>query len=119
LAHAAARRLSCPDCGCIAHRHSLAAHRSLTPGRHVVAVVHDGLLRTAIVVVPPQAGRGKPLPVVVNYHGGGSNAAGEESFSQMDQLAAQAGFIVVYPNGTGILPNRLLTWNAGRCCGSP
>jgi hypothetical protein len=27
------------------------------------------------------------------------------------------GFIVVYPNGCGKLPNRFLTWNAGFCCG--
>jgi polyhydroxybutyrate depolymerase len=97
--------------------HSLAAHRAVGPGRHVLVVAHDGRLRTAIVVIPPQAERGGRLPVVVNYHGGGSNAAGEESFSRMDALAAKAGFIVVYPNGTGILPDRLLTWNAGTCCG--
>ena len=36
----------------------------------------------------------------------------------MDTLARAAGFIVVYPNGTGFLPNRLLTSNAGTCCGS-
>ena len=97
--------------------HTLAAHRSLGPGKHIVVVRHDGRLRTAIVVVPPQAGRGKPLPLVVNFHGGGSNADGEESFTKMDALAGKAGFVVVYPNGTGILPNRLLTWNAGTCCG--
>ncbi|HMC67774.1 MAG TPA: PHB depolymerase family esterase [Mycobacteriales bacterium] len=97
--------------------HTLAARRSLAPGTHVVAVRHDGRLRTAIVIVPPQAGRGKPLPLVVNFHGGGSNAAGEESFTGMDTIANRAGFLVVYPNGTGFLPNRLLTWNAGACCG--
>jgi polyhydroxybutyrate depolymerase len=97
--------------------HSLAARQSLGPGTHVVAVRHDGRFRTAIVVVPPQASRGKPLPLVVNFHGGGSNASGEESFTDMDTLANRAGFIVVYPNGTGFLPTRLLTWNAGTCCG--
>lgn len=97
--------------------HTLAARRSLRSGTHTVVIRHGGRLRTAIVVVPPQARRGEPLPLVVNFHGGGSNAAGEESFSQMDALANRAGFIVVYPNGTGFLPNRLLTWNAGTCCG--
>jgi poly(3-hydroxybutyrate) depolymerase len=35
----------------------------------------------------------------------------------MDALAERAGFIVVYPNGTGRLDEKLLTWNAGLCCG--
>ena len=35
----------------------------------------------------------------------------------MDELADRAGFIVVYPDGTGRLPGFLLTWNAGTCCG--
>jgi polyhydroxybutyrate depolymerase len=35
----------------------------------------------------------------------------------MDTLADRAGFVVIYPNGSGRLKNRLLTWNAGSCCG--
>jgi polyhydroxybutyrate depolymerase len=35
----------------------------------------------------------------------------------MSALARTAGFIVVYPNGTGRFADRLLTWNAGTCCG--
>ena len=97
--------------------HTIAAHRSLGPGRHVVAVLHGGRIRTAIVVVPPHTRDGKPLPLVVDFHGGGSNAAQQEDFSRLDSLAARAGFVVLYPNGTGVLPNRLLTWNAGTCCG--
>ena len=38
------------------------------------------------------------------------------SFSGLNDKADQAGFIVVYPNGTGRL-ERALTWNAGNCCG--
>jgi polyhydroxybutyrate depolymerase len=34
----------------------------------------------------------------------------------MDQLADRETFIAVYPNGTGRLEQRLLTWNAGTCC---
>jgi polyhydroxybutyrate depolymerase len=35
----------------------------------------------------------------------------------MDEVSDREGFLVVYPNGTGRFSNRLLTWNAGTCCG--
>jgi polyhydroxybutyrate depolymerase len=35
----------------------------------------------------------------------------------MDAVADREGFLAVYPNGTGRLADRLLTWNAGTCCG--
>jgi polyhydroxybutyrate depolymerase len=76
-----------------------------------------GRLRTFLVHVPPRP-RAAPLPVVVNFHGGGSNAAQQRGYSGMDAAADRHGFIVVYPDGTGIRPGQrlLLTFNAGRCC---
>jgi polyhydroxybutyrate depolymerase len=35
----------------------------------------------------------------------------------MDALADEAGFIAVYPDGTGRFDGFLLTWNVGSCCG--
>ena len=35
----------------------------------------------------------------------------------LNEKADEAGFLVVYPNGTGQMDKKL-TWNAGRCCGS-
>lgn len=35
----------------------------------------------------------------------------------MDALSDREGFLAVYPNGTGVFQGRLLTWNAGSCCG--
>ena len=57
------------------------------------------------------------MPVVLNFHGGGGNAQGQADYSRMDSLADEMGFVAVYPNGTGRLADRLLTWNAGTCCG--
>jgi polyhydroxybutyrate depolymerase len=52
------------------------------------------------------------------FHGGGGNAKGFQEYAELDAVADREGFIVVYPNGTGPLPRRLLTWNAGDgCCG--
>ncbi len=72
--------------------------------------------RTFIVHRPPARFSGA-LPLVINFHGGGGHAAAQQQYSGMDTLADQAGFVVVYPNGTGTLSSRLLTWNAGGCCG--
>jgi len=93
------------------------------PGVHAaggvinITVRHDGLKRTALVRIPPQVDEGRPLPVVLNFHGGGGNAVSQERYVHMDALADREGFIVVYPNGTGVFQESLLTWNAGTCCG--
>ena len=67
--------------------------------------------------LPPQAGDGQPLPLVINFHGGGGEPLGHERYSGMDDLADEEGFIAVYPAGTSRFGDRLLTWNAGGCCG--
>lgn len=87
-------------------------------GDYEIAVPHDGRTRTALVLVPAGvASDPKPVPVVLNFHGGGGNARAHREYVRMDALAERAGFIVVYPNGTGRLDEKLLTWNAGLCCG--
>jgi polyhydroxybutyrate depolymerase len=96
------------------------APREVAPaavGDHELAVEHDGRTRTALVHVPEQAAEGKPLPVVLNFHGGGGNAREHREYVRMDALADREGFIVVYPNGTGWFEEQFLTWNAGLCCG--
>jgi polyhydroxybutyrate depolymerase len=53
---------------------------------------------------------------VIAFHGGGGEAEGFKSYAGLDAVADREGFLVVYPNGTGPLPRRFLTWNAGECC---
>ena len=89
---------------------------SLTAGNHEFTIRHGGRQRRYIVHVPPGA-TGK-LPVLLAFHGGGGNAIGFQQYAGLDPLADREQFLVVYPNGSGPLPNRLLTWNAGDgCCG--
>ncbi len=88
------------------------------PGDHEFTLTVGALKRSYLVHVPPQAGAGKPLPLVLNFHGGGGNAANQKSYSRMDESADRDGYIAVYPNGTGGIGGRLLTWNAGTCCGT-
>ncbi|HUO35256.1 MAG TPA: PHB depolymerase family esterase [Candidatus Acidoferrum sp.] len=77
----------------------------------------DGRARTYFVHTPPGYNGTKPLPLVVVLHGGGGNAEGAEKISGMSPIADRENFLAAYPNGTGLLENRLLTWNVGVCCG--
>jgi polyhydroxybutyrate depolymerase len=89
----------------------------LARGDHRLHLDHGGRRRSYLVHVPPQAAAGRPLPVVLSFHGGGSSAEGLRRFSRTDAVADREGFLLVYPDGTGPLADRLLTWNAGTCCG--
>ena len=96
------------------------APREVAPtlaGDYELAVEHDGRTRTALVHVPERSGGARPLPVILNFHGGGGNARDHREYVGMDALADREGFIVVYPNGTGWFEEQFLTWNAGLCCG--
>ncbi len=87
-------------------------------GDYGIALQHEGRTRTALVHVPDRvAGETRPIPVVLNFHGGGGDARAHRDYVRMDALADREGFIVVYPNGSGRLEEKLLTWNAGLCCG--
>jgi polyhydroxybutyrate depolymerase len=73
----------------------------------------------SLVHVPAVAEPRKRLPVVFNFHGGGSDAQAQKAYSQMDATADRHGFVVVYPQGVPPAPGqqRLRTWNVGECCG--
>ena len=87
---------------------SIALAAALTAGNHTFLLGE----RSYIVHVPAAQGA---LPVVINLHGGGSNAESQQRYSGMDAVADREHFIVVYPNVTG--RGRFLVWNAGTCCG--
>ena len=88
----------------------------LAPGDYSFTLKHQNRERSYIVHVPP-AQPAADWPVVINLHGGGGHAKAQQRYSHMDVVADRAGFLAVYPNGTGAFGNRLLTWNAGSCCG--
>ncbi len=79
-------------------------------------LIHDGIERTYIVHTPSTAG-GTPHPIVLVLHGGGGNGESAARMTGFSATALRDGAIVVYPEGTGRLPNILKTWNAGHCCG--
>jgi len=93
-----------------------AAAEPLGTGDHTLSLAVDGLQRSAIVHVPPQYDRAVAMPLVLALHGGGANANNMVRFSGLNEKADDAGFIVVYPNGTGRF-ERMRTFNGGNCCG--
>lgn len=93
-----------------------AASSFLAPGDQVITFKYGGRERSALVHLPPGAAALDTLPVVVNFHGGGGHGASQKEYSLLDALADSEKFIAVYPNGTGRMAGRLLTWNAGSCC---
>jgi polyhydroxybutyrate depolymerase len=90
---------------------SLAA-APLGPGDHTRSFKMGGTDRSYLVHVPPQYDPQKPTPVVLVLHGAGTNGSITVWFTGMSKKADEAGFIAVYPNGTG-LAGLMLTWNAG------
>jgi len=90
---------------------------TLKPGDFEQFLSHGGRNRSYIVHVPPGCDDTKPIPLVIVLHGGAGNAAGAMRMTGMSVKSDRERFIVVYPNGTGFASDRLLTWNAGNCCG--
>jgi polyhydroxybutyrate depolymerase len=89
---------------------------ALRPGDHARSVAVAGGERSYLVHVPPQYDPATAMPVVLAFHGGGAHAENMVVFSGLNEKADQAGFIVAYPEGSGRL-QRMLTFNAGNCCG--
>jgi len=65
--------------------------------------------------IPPGYDGRMNLPMVVVIHGAFDTAKGMEKFSSFSTLADRENFIVLYPNGIGLL-GFLQHWNAGHCC---
>jgi len=90
----------------------------LKPGDHVRSVPSAGITRKYRLHIPPGCDGSKPVPVVLAFHGAGINSLVMERYTGLNAKADAAGFVAVYPNGTGFTET-IATWNAGECCGSP
>jgi polyhydroxybutyrate depolymerase len=82
---------------------------------HTRSVTVGGRKRTYLVHVPPKHDPKMPAPVILALHGATMNGPMMAWFSGLNKKADEAGFVVVYPNGTGT--NSSFTWNGGNCCG--
>lgn len=91
----------------------MVASADAAPREYSVRV--GGVERTYLLYVPSKRPSGQ-WPLVVLMHGGGGNGRQAMSAYRMNEVADRHGFLVAYPNGSG-RRERLLTWNAGNCCG--
>jgi polyhydroxybutyrate depolymerase len=90
---------------------------TLPPGNHQLALDHGGRERSYVLHVPGAGAEG-PRPLVLAFHGGGGNGEGFQRYAGLDALADRDAFLVAYPDGSHRwVDGRLLTWNAGLCCG--
>ena len=91
---------------------------AVKPGDYNESLISGDRTRTYILHVPPAYDGMHAMPLVLVLHGAGGSAAKMVTGTGMSEKADEAGFIVVYPNGTGLLNDQLLlTWNCGFCCG--
>lgn len=74
--------------------------------------VFDGLTRQYYLHLPNELGSVDGYPLVFVLHGLGGNASGMIGYSQMNQVANDNGFAVVYPNGT-FDQGGIRFWNVG------
>ena len=88
----------------------LAADPTLGPGDHTRSLTVDGRQRSYLVHVPAKCDGKAPAPVVLVYHGAAMNGPMMSVFCGLNKKADEAGFIAVYPNGTGKW-GLFLTWN--------
>ncbi len=76
-------------------------------------IMVGSLMRSYKVHTPASYKPETRTPLVLNFHGLGSNATQQEFFSNMIKASDAEGFIAVHPEGTGTTRQ---SWNAGACC---
>jgi len=70
-------------------------------GSSVEKMRSGGIDRSYRLYVPRTYDQARPAPVVLNFHGFGSNAREQEGYSRISAQSEAAGFIAVTPDGTG------------------
>lgn len=96
---------------------ALPAHAELSQHQeHKIDV--NGVTRTFQIhyPVPMPVNLKNGLPLVIVLHGGRSSGEQIAKASRFSAKADKQGFITVYPDGTGKIEGRRLSWNAGDCC---
>jgi polyhydroxybutyrate depolymerase len=85
---------------------------ALKPGLSERKLTVNDLERSYVLYVPKGYDAAKPTPVVLCYHGAITNGPITVFLTGLNKKADEAGFLVVYPNGTG-RNGLVFTWNSG------
>ena len=75
-------------------------------------ITHNGGEREYTLYVPEAYDAATPTPLLLNFHGYGSNAFEQMNYGDFRSIADTAGFLLVHPEG---LPDLIGTahWNVG------
>ena len=75
------------------------------------SIIHDGIQRDYILYIPAIYDGSEDLPLVLNFHGFGSNANEQMFYGDFRDIADTEGFLLVHPQGT--ILNGDQQWNVG------
>ena len=75
------------------------------------SITHDGIQRNYILYIPEIYDGNTAVPLVLNFHGFGSNAAQQMFYGDFRDIADTEGFLLVHPEGTTFIGNQF--WNVG------
>ena len=75
------------------------------------SITHDGMQRNYILYIPEIYDGSAAVPLVLNFHGYGSNAAQQMFYGDFRDIADTEGFLLVHPEGT--ILNGDQQWNVG------
>ena len=75
------------------------------------SITHDGIQRNYILYIPEIYDGSSDVPLVLNFHGFGSNATQQMVYGDFRDIADTEGFLLVHPEGTTFIGNQF--WNVG------
>ena len=75
------------------------------------SITHDGIQRNYILYIPELYDGSSDVPLVLNFHGFGSNANQQMFYGDFRDIADTEGFLLVHPEGTTFIGNQF--WNVG------
>lgn len=75
------------------------------------SITHDGMDREYILYVPANYTGAYSVPLILNYHGYGSNAFEQMNYGDFRPIADTGGFLVIHPQGS--LHFGIPHWNVG------
>ena len=79
---------------------------------NAITLNHNGVEREYLLHVPEIYTGSVPVPVVMNFHGGGGTATGQMYLADMRPIADTANFILVYPQGLQLDNGGSTHWNS-------
>ena len=94
---------------------SMCRPSTLLQGGQTLTLNHGGIERSFLVHYPVGVDMSRPLPLVFNFHGLGSHAQEQATYSGFGDKADSEEFIVVHPEGVANA-NGSQAWNSGICC---